>query len=390
MNKLHKNKFASANIETTVVHAGVTPDPIYGAVMTPIFQTSTYAQKSPGNPAVYDYSRGGNPTRSALEESLAALEGAKFAFSWASGLAATQAVIQLFEPGAHIIVSEDGYGGTGRLFRNLFARYQFNFEFVDFRETKAVIEKMNSKTKLIWLESPTNPLMRLADIAAIAERANAIGALTVVDNTFASPIFQSPLKLGADIVLHSTTKYIGGHSDLIGGALMLNDSKLAEKLKYIQFAAGSINAPFEAFLLLRSIKTLAVRMKKHQENAIKLAHALEEISDFDAVIYPGLKSHPQHQLALKQMNGFSGVISVRLKGHQERINRFLAGLKIITLAESLGGVESLINHPLTMTHASVPEPLRQKLGITPDLLRISVGIENADDLIFDIKEALKS
>lgn len=389
MNKSNKNQNSEANIETTVVHAGVSPDPVYGAVMTPIFQTSTYAQKSPGQPAVYDYSRGGNPTRTALEESLAALEGAKFAFSWASGLAAAQAVIQLLEPGAHILVSEDGYGGTGRLFRNLFARYQFNFEFVDFRQTKEVIEKINSKTKLIWLESPTNPLMRLADIAAISEKAKAAGALTVVDNTFASPIFQTPLKLGADIVLHSTTKYIGGHSDLIGGALMLNNSELAEKLKFIQFAAGAVNAPFEAFLLLRSIKTLSVRMQKHQENAMKVAHALEEISDFETVLYPGLKSHPQHDLALKQMKGFSGVVSVRLQGGQERVNKFLSGLKIITLAESLGGVESLINHPLTMTHASVPEPMRQKLGITPDLLRISIGIENADDLIADIKEALR-
>lgn len=377
------------NIETLVVHAGVTPEPVSGAVMTPIFQTSTYAQKSPGEPLLYDYARGGNPTRTALEESLAALEGARYAFSWPSGLAATQAVIQLLEPGAHILVSEDGYGGTGRLFRQLYARYQFDFEFVDFRNTNEVLEKITSKTKLIWLESPTNPLLRLADIAAISERARVRGALTVVDNTFASPIFQNPLSLGADIVMHSTTKYIGGHSDLLGGALMLNEPELAEKLKFIQYAAGSVNSPFEAFLLLRSIKTLAIRMKTHQENALRVATALAELPDFEMVLYPGLPSHPQHALAQRQMKGFSGVISARLKGDQERVSRFLTRLQTFTLAESLGGVESLANHPLTMTHASVPDPLRRKLGITHELIRFSIGIENADELISDIVDALQ-
>ena len=376
------------SIETVAVHAGVTPEPISGAVMTPIFQTSTYAQDYPGVPKIYDYSRGGNPTRTALEDSLAALERAKFALSWSSGLAATQAVIQLLEPGAHVLVSEDGYGGTGRLFRQLFAKYQINFEFVDFRETQNVTDNITRKTKLVWLESPTNPLLRIADIAAIAAKSKSVGALVVVDNTLASPIFQNPLALGADITMHSTTKYIGGHSDLIGGALMLNNPDLAEKLKFIQYAAGSINSPFESFLILRSIKTLPIRMKKHEENALAIASALESISEFSHVIYPGLKSHPQYDLAKRQMRGFSGVIAVRMKANLDSIAGFLKRLRIFTLAESFGGVESLVNHPQTMTHASVPESLRIKMGITHDLLRFSVGIENSSELIEDIKQAL--
>lgn len=377
------------NIETIVVHAGVRPEEITGAVMTPIFQTSTYAQVAPGKPKIYDYSRGGNPTRTSLEESLAALEGAKYGLSWASGLAAIQAIIQTLDPGDHILVSEDGYGGTGRLFRRLYAKYGLNFEFVDFCDTKDVFKKMTKKTKMIWLESPTNPLMRIADIQALAKKARSIGALTVVDNTFATPIFQRPLELGADVVVHSTTKYIGGHSDLIGGALMLNDSELAEKLRFIQFAAGAVNAPFEAFLLLRSIKTLAIRMQKHQENSLALAQAMEKMPEFTEVLYPGLKSHPQHDLAKKQMTGYSGIISARIKGNSAAVSKFLTRLKVFTLAESLGGVESLVNHPLTMTHASVPEDLRKKIGITPDLIRFSVGIENVQDLIDDLKQAVK-
>ena len=377
-------------IETVVVHAGVRPEPTVGAVMTPIFQTSTYAQEEPGKPRSWDYSRAGNPTRAVLEESLAAIEGAKFALSWPSGLAATQAVLQLLEPGAHVLASEDGYGGTGRLFRQFFAKYGIKFEFIDFRDPDFVFSRMTEKTKLVWLESPTNPLMRIANIAAISRGAKSVGAMTVVDNTFASPIFQRPLELGADIVVHSTTKYIGGHSDLIGGALMLNNAELAEKLRFTQFAAGSVNSPFESFLILRSIKTLAIRMRKHQENAILVARALEEMPEFAEVIYPGLKSHPQHELAKSQMSGFSGVISLRIGGGYEEAAAFLMRLKIFTLAESLGGVESLANHPLTMTHASVPEEMRSRLGITPDLIRLSVGIEDAHDLIEDILRALKS
>jgi len=323
-----------------------------------------------------------------FEGSLAALENAQFAFSWASGLAATQAVIQLLEPGSHVLVSEDGYGGTGRLFRQLFSRYQIHFEFLDFRDTQEIVERITAKTKLIWLESPTNPLLRIADIAAISKKAKSLGAITAVDNTFASPIFQQPLSLGADIVMHSTTKYIGGHSDLIGGALMLNNSELAEKLRFIQFAAGSINSPFEAFLILRSIKTLAIRMKKHQQNALAVASALQSMPQFQEVLYPGLSSHPQHSLAKKQMSGFSGIISARLNGDLNYVMSFLTKLKIFTLAESLGGVESLVNHPQTMTHASVSEDLRLKLGITSNLIRLSVGIEDSSDLISDVQQAL--
>lgn len=377
------------NLETICVHAGVRPDPTVGAVMTPIFQTSTYAQDEPGQPKIWDYARGGNPTRAALEESLAGLENAKYAFTWSSGLAATQAVIQLLESGSHVLLSEDGYGGTARLFRNIYAKYGIELELVDFRDPVLVRSRLRKKTRLIWLESPTNPLLRLADISAIADIAKQSGALLAVDNTFASPVFQSPLKLGADIVLHSTTKYIGGHSDLLGGALMTNNKDIADRLYFTQYAGGSINSPFEAFLLLRSIKTLAVRMAKHAENAITLAHALEEMPDFSEVLYPGLRSHPQHELALKQMRGFSGVISVRLKGGDERVRGFLKRLRIFTLAESMGGVESLVNHPLTMTHASVPLPIRERLGISDDLIRLSVGIESAADLVADIKAALR-
>lgn len=382
------NRNRNRNLETIVVHAGVKPEPVTGAVMTPIFQTSTYAQDFPGRPKIYDYSRGGNPTRTALEESLAALENAQFAYSWASGLAATQAVIQLLEPDSHVLVSEDGYGGTGRLFRQLFSKYQIHFEFVDFRATQDIVEKITSKTKLIWLESPTNPLLRIADIEAISQKAKAVGAITVVDNTFASSIFQQPLSLGVDIVMHSTTKYIGGHSDLIGGALMLNNPDLSEKLRFIQYAAGSINSPFEAFLILRSIKTLAIRMKKHQENALAVAEAMQSMPQFQEVIYPGLVSHPQHALAKKQMSGFSGIISARINGDVDSVTNFLTRLKTFTLAESVGGVESLVNHPQTMTHASVPEALRVKLGITNNLIRFSVGIESASDLINDLRQAL--
>lgn len=381
------NKFTS--FDTIAVHAGVEPEATTGAVMTPIFQTSTYAQDFPGQPKIYDYSRAGNPTRTALETSLAALEFAKFGISYSSGLAAEQAVIQLLEPGSHVLVSEDIYGGTGRLFRRLFARYDITFEFVDLRNLGEVKKHFRKNTKQIWFETPTNPLLRLADIAGISEIAKKHGAITVVDNTFASPIFQNPLNLGADIVIHSTTKYIGGHSDLVGGALMTNNAELAEQLKFIQFATGSVNSPFEAFLLLRSIKTLALRMEKHNKNAQYIAQELTKINEISEVIYPGLESHPQHALAKKQQSGFSGIISIRVKGDAARVNKFLTSFKIFVLAESLGGVESLVNHPETMTHASVPPELREKLGISQNLARLSIGIEDPKDLLEDIKGALE-
>jgi len=380
----------SQNLETVCVHAGVEPDAETGAIMTPIFQTSTYVQPSPGKPLVYDYSRAGNPTRTALEASLAALERAKHAISFASGLAAEQSIIQVLEPGAKVIVSEDVYGGTGRLFRRLFARYGYTFEFLDLRDLKALEAAVDKNTRLIWAETPTNPLLRLVDIPAVSQIAKRAGALLVVDNTFCSPILQQPLALGAHLVVHSTTKYIGGHSDLIGGAVMTNDDELAEKLRFVQFAAGAVNAPFECFMLLRSVKTLALRMERHSSNALAFARALEATGEFERVIYPGLESHPQHELARRQMpNGSSGMVGAYLRRDMDGVSRFLTNLQVFSLAESLGGVESLVNHPEQMTHASVPPELRVKLGINAQLIRFSVGIENVNDLVDDVKQAMK-
>lgn len=375
-------------IETLCVHAGVEPEPGTGAIMTPIFQTSTYVQQGPGQHKGYEYSRGGNPTRTSLEKALAALEGARHAVSFSSGLAAEQAIVQTLEPGDHVLVSQDVYGGTGRLFRRLFAKYGIEFEFIDLRDPSFVESRVKKTTRMIWAETPTNPLMQIVDIGALGGLAKKSGAKLVVDNTFCSPVLQRPLSLGADVVVHSTTKYIGGHSDLIGGAVMLNDDELAEKIGFIQFAGGAVNSPFESFLLLRSIKTLAIRMKQHSENALRFARALEESGDFAQVLYPGLESHPQHELARKQMLGFSGMVSVYLDGGMERTSRFLRALRVFALAESLGGVESLVNHPETMTHASVPPELRDELGINSELIRFSVGIENVEDLIGDVKQAL--
>jgi cystathionine gamma-lyase len=373
--------------QTRCVHAGVEPEPITGAVMTPIFQTSTYAQQGPNEHKGYDYSRGGNPTRDSLEKSLAALEKAQFAISFASGLAAVQAVVQTLSPGDHVLVCDDVYGGTGRLFRKLFAKYGLEFEFIDMRDAYSVKEHLKSNTKLIWLETPTNPLLHLVDISEVCKSVQGKGILVAVDNTFASPYFQLPLTLGADLVVHSSTKYLGGHSDLVGGVVMTSHPALAQELKFIQFAGGAVNAPFECFLLLRSVKTLGIRMERHQKNALKVAQFLESHSSFFEVIYPGLSSHPQHALALKQMSGFSGIVSARYKGNFEQVKVFLSKLKLFTLAESLGGVESLVNHPETMTHASVPPDHREKLGITQNLLRFSVGIEDEVDLIEDLKQA---
>lgn len=375
-------------IETVCVHAGVEPEPMTGAIMTPIFQTSTYVQSGPGEHKGYDYSRGGNPTRTSLESALAALERAKHGISFASGLAAVHAIAQLLNPGDHVLVCDDVYGGTGRLFRRLFAKYGIEFDFVDMRDPAALKPLFKKQTRLVWIETPTNPLLRIVDIQAVADLARKHGTMTVVDNTFASPIFQQPLSLGADIVLHSTTKYIGGHSDLVGGALMLNDDTLAEQLRFIQFAGGAVNAPQECFILLRSIKTLALRMQRHHENACKVAQALTGMSGFSEVIFPGLEQHPQHALARQQMSGFSGMVSVRLKGSFDDVKRFLSRLQVFSLAESLGGVESLVNHPETMTHASVPPEHRKKIGIDSNLLRFSVGIESAEDLVDDLRNAL--
>lgn len=373
---------------TTAVHGGTHIEELTGAVITPIFQTSTYAQKNPGEHSGYDYSRGTNPTRSALESSLAALESAQHALSFSSGLAAEQAIMQILEPGCEVLVCDDVYGGTGRLFRTLFKKYNFTFHFIDMSDEKAVESHLNSKTKLIWVESPTNPTLKVIDIQKMSAYAKKVGALLVVDNTFCSPVFQSPLEMGADIVVHSTTKYIGGHSDLIGGALMLNNPELFEELKFVQFAAGAVPGPFECFLLQRSIRTLAIRMQQHQINAMAVAEFLAEHPKVQKVYYPGLKTHPQHELAKKQMTGFSGMVSFDMKGSYEDVRKFISKLKVFCLAESLGAVESLVNHPELMTHASVPPELRKKLGIGPNLVRLSVGIEAKEDLVEDLKQAL--
>jgi len=379
---------SAGGIFTKVVHAGTKPEPVTGAIMTPIFQTSTYVQEEPAKHKGYDYSRADNPTREAYESALAAIEHASHALAFASGLAAEQALIQTLDPGSRIIVCDDVYGGTGRLFRRLYAKYNLDFQFLDMSDHAAVKTAATPNTKLIWVETPTNPTMKVIDIAAIAKVAKSTGAILVVDNTFASPIFQSPLKMGADVVVHSTTKYIGGHSDMIGGALMTSNQELFEKLKFVQFAAGAVPSPFECFLFLRSIKTLAVRMHQHQKNALAVAEFLASHKRVRKIYFPGHKSHPQHALACEQMSGFSGMMSFDLDGTYQDVVACIKRLKVFALAESLGGVESLINHPEKMTHASVPEELRRKLGIGPTLLRLSVGIEDAADLIADLKQAL--
>lgn len=377
-----------SKLYTTAVHAGTTPDPQTGAVMTPIYQTSTFAQEAPGVHKGWDYSRGTNPSRDALETALAALEHADHAIAFSSGLAAEQAIVQNLETGDHVLVCNDVYGGSGRLFRTLIGKFGIEFEFIDLSDVVFVKTRIRSNTKMIWIESPTNPTMKVMDISALSALAHENDAIVVVDNTFATPIFQQPLALGADIVTHSTTKYIGGHSDLIGGAVMTNNENWAEKVRYVQFAAGAVSGPIESFLLHRSIKTLAVRMAQHAKNAQAVAEFLEGHAKIRATYYPGLPAHPQHELAKSQMCGFSGVVSCDIDGDLEAATRFTQALNIFTLAESLGGVESLINHPEQMTHASVPEELRRELGIGESLLRLSVGIESSDDLISDLAQAL--
>ncbi len=375
-------------IETRAVHGGATPDPVAGAVMQPIYQTSTYAQSAPGEYKLYDYSRAGNPSRTAVETALAEVEGAGHAFTFASGLAATQAVVQLLDPPARVLVCDDVYGGTGRLFRTMFAKYGLGFDLIDMTDLANVEAAWDDDVRLVWLESPTNPLLKVIDIAGVADIAAGTGALVAVDNTVATPVFQNPIDLGADLVVHSTTKYLGGHSDLIGGAVVTSDDDLAERIGYVQFAGGSVPSPFESFLLHRSIKTLAVRMAQHERNALAVAEFLEAHPRVLEVHYPGLASSLHHELARKQMRGFSAMMSFTLDGGYDDVVAMLGRLELIVLAESLGGVESLINHPERMTHASVPPELRAQLGIGPNLLRLSVGIEHPDDLIEDLDRAL--
>ena len=358
--------------------------------MTPIYQTSTFAFRGPNQPGPYDYSRSGNPTRKALEVCLAELENGTAGFAFATGMAAEATVLMLFSQGDRVIVHNDLYGGTYRLFESVFHDRGIEALFVDLRDLTAVEDLLHSGAKAIWIETPTNPLMNLVDLAAISELARRHSALTICDNTFLSPYFQQPLELGIDIVLHSTTKYINGHSDVVGGALVVKDSALAGRIGFLQNALGTCAAPQDCFLVLRGIKTLALRMEEHHRNALAIARWLQKHSKVIEVLHPGLASHPQHQLALRQMSGFGGTFSIRLAADREATFRFLAGLQLFTLAESLGGVESLIDHPATMTHISIPEDVRKSMGITDNLIRLSVGIEDVQDLILDLEQALRS
>jgi len=376
-------------LSTKALHVGNEPDAVTGAIIPPIFQTSTYVQKSPGVHQGYEYTRTHNPTRTRLQECLASLENAKHCLVTASGLSATMLIMHALPDKSTVICGDDVYGGTYRLFSTVFHE-RHNFHFMDTTDLKSItLSIAKLKPKMIWLETPTNPLLKVSDIAAIAKVAQKHGTLVVVDNTFMSPYFQNPLDLGAHLVLHSMTKYINGHSDVVGGAIMLNDNKMADSLFRLQNSIGPCASPFDSWLVLRGIKTLAVRMRTHQENALKIAHWLEKHSKVERVIYPGLKSHPQHKLAAKQMKGFGGMITFFLKGGLKESRKFLENVHLFSLAESLGGVESLIEHPAIMTHASIPLKHRQQLGILDNLIRISVGIEDCDDLISDLNSAMK-
>lgn len=370
---------------TRAIHAGQAPDTATGAVIVPIYQTSTFAQEAVGVHKGYDYARSGNPTRTALETALAALDGGTHALAFASGLAAETAVLLLLSAGDHVIGGDDCYGGTYRLFTKVFARHGISFDFVDTRDPEEVAEAIRPETRLVWIETPTNPLLKLADIARIAELARARGVLTLVDNTFASPYLQRPLELGADIVLYSTTKYMGGHSDVVGGALVVNNAELYERLKFLQNAAGGVPGPFDSWLVLRGLKTLALRMRAHSENGLAVACFLAEHPGVEQVIYPGLPSYPQYELARRQMRGFGGMIALVPKGGVAAANALVTRTRLFTLAESLGGVESLIEVPAAMTHASVAG---SKLEVPAGLVRLSVGIEDVEDLIADLEQAL--
>ena len=376
---------------TRAIHAGQRPDPTTGAVMTPIYATSTYAQESPGVNKGYEYARGKNPTREAFEACLADLEGGTHGFGFASGMAATSTALELLDAGSHIVTGDDLYGGSWRLFERVRRRSMgLDFAYVDLSDLAAVEAAITSKTKMLWVETPTNPMMKLADISALSAIARAHGILLVVDNTFATPFSQQPLALGADIVMHSATKYLNGHSDIIGGALVTANRDLAKEIKFLQNSIGGVMGPFDAFLANRGLKTLGLRMKAHNKNALAVARWLEDRkSGVAQVIYPGLITHPQHDLAARQMNGrFGGMVTVILDGDLARTRQVLERVQVFTLAESLGGVESLVNHPAIMTHASVPKEVREAGGVTDNLIRLSVGVEEVEDLIADLDQAL--
>ena len=380
--------FLSLGFSSRAIHGGQHPDPVTGAVMPPIYQNSTYAQSEAGKPiGEFEYSRTHNPTRRVLEDALALLENGTFGLAMSSGMAATSLLISLFQPGDEIVCCDDVYGGTYRLFTKVLEAQGYKFRFVDLSDVGQIEQSITQNTKLVWLETPTNPLLKLIDIRKVAARAKAVGAKVVVDNTFMSPYFQKPLDLGADFVLHSLTKYINGHSDVVGGAIITRDKAAAERLYFLQNSIGAVLGPFDSWLVVRSIKTLPVRMKAHGESAQLLAEWLEKHPKVEKVIYPGLKSHPQHTLAREQMSGFGGMLSFYLKGGLAEAQAVLRKVKVFTLAESLGGVESLIEHPAIMTHASVPQHIREKNGIADSFLRVSVGLEDLADLKKDLDEA---
>jgi O-succinylhomoserine (thiol)-lyase len=381
-------KERSVKFSTKAIHAGQEPDPSTGAIMTPIYQTSTFAQTGMGEHKGYEYARTGNPTRTALEQCLAALENGQYGLAFASGLAAESAVLNLLSSGDHMVSCDDLYGGTYRIFERIMSRYQVQTSYVTAGNIDEYEQAIRPNTKLIWLETPTNPLLRLADIRAVAEIAHRHNILLVVDNTFSSPYFQKPLDLGADIVLHSTTKYINGHSDVIGGALVMNDQTVYEALKFHQNAAGGVPGPFDSWLTLRGIKTLAVRMRQHEENARGVARFLQEHPRVEKVYYPGLTSHPDHELAKRQMSGFGGMVSFQFRGKLADVDQVVRRLKVFTFAESLGGVESLVCHPASMTHGSIPKEIREARGVNDTLLRLSIGIEDIEDLLADLEQAL--
>lgn len=376
--------------ETKAILVGQAADQATGATIVPIYQTSTFTQEEVHKHKGYEYSRVGNPTRTALDSCLASLEEGNYGLSFSSGLAAEHAVFSILRPGDHVIVPEDMYGGTYRLIKQILEPYNINFTFTDFTDLDLIKQAFQQITKMVWIETPTNPLLRIFDIKAIAELSHRNNAMIVVDNTFATPFFQKPLLLGADIVVHSTTKYINGHSDIIGGAVILNNEDLYKKILFIQKSVGAVPSPFDSWLTLRGLKTLAIRMQQHEKNAFQVAKFLENQKKVEKVFFPGFESHPGYEIAKKQMSGFGGVVTFRIKGGLEECNNFFKKLKIFQLAESLGGVESLANYSALMTHEVFPDELRQKIGITENLIRLSVGIEHIDDLLEDLDNALKS
>jgi len=376
---------------TNAVHAGVKHDPSTGAIMTPVYLTSTYAQEGVGNHKGYEYSRTLNPTRHALENAFAELEGAKYGLAFASGLASMDTLLKVLNPGDEVISTDDLYGGSYRLFTTVFANYGIIFKFVDFSDENAITEAINENTRMIWIETPTNPMMKITDIASVSALVDGRNILVCVDNTFATPMLQQPLSLGADVVMHSATKYLGGHSDVVMGCLMLNDDTLDEKLRTLQNSCGAIAGPMDSFLVIRGIKTLHLRMARHCENGQAIVEYLSGHEKVEKVFWPGLKDHAGHDVACKQMSGFGGMVAFTIKGDNlKTAHKFVEATELFTLAESLGGVESLIGHPASMTHASIPKEIREKVGVTDGLIRLSLGVEDAEDIITDLEKAFQA